>query len=87
MDNKTLVRASSGIYYSTNGNQVPFTSTGALGYSANPTFTSLDGFTPVYYWNQQSFPQSLQKPPVIDPSFLNGQAISYIPRNGDHCRR
>jgi len=83
IDNKTIVRASSGIYYSSNGNQVPFTSTGALGYSANPTFTSLDGFTPVYYWNQQSFPQSFEKPPVIDPSFLNGQAISYIPRNGD----
>ena len=34
------------------------------------------------YWNQQGFP-NFAKPPVIDPSFLNGQSISYIPRNGD----
>ena len=83
-DKKTLVRASSGIYYANSGNIVPFTDTGAAGYSTNPSFSSGDGgFTPLIYWNTQSFPQNFQKPPAIDPSFLNGQAISYIPRNGD----
>lgn len=80
---KTVIRASSGIVYANSGNQVPFTTTGADGYTALPTFNSVDGYTPVFYWNTQSFPQNFTKPPVIDPSFLNGQAISYIPRNGD----
>ena len=83
INSKTMIRASSGIYYANSGNQVPFLSTGALGYSANPSFNSVDGFTPVYYWNSQSFPPNYEKPPVIDPSFLNGQAITYIPPNGD----
>jgi len=83
VNNKTIIRASSGIYYADNGNQVPFTSSGALGYNAYPTFNSVDGYTPVFYLNQQSFPQNYEKPPIIDPSFLNGQAITYIPRNGD----
>ena len=83
-DRKTLVRASSGIYYANSGNIVPFLDTGAAGYSTNPSFQSGDGgFTPLIYWNADSFPQNFKKPPAIDPSFLNGQAISYIPRNGD----
>jgi hypothetical protein len=83
-DKKTMVRASSGIYYANSGNVVPFLDTAAAGYSANPSFQSGDGgFTPYYYWNKSSFPQNFQKPPAINPSFLNGQAISYIPRNGD----
>lgn len=81
---KTMVRASSGIYYANSGNVVPFLDTGAKGYSATPSFQSGDGgFTPLYYWNQASFPQNFQRPPAIDPSFLNGQNINYIPRNGD----
>jgi hypothetical protein len=81
---KTMVRASSGIYFANSGNVPPFADTGAAGYSADPTFQSGNGgFTPLMYWNQQSFPQNFEKPPAIDPSFLNGQSISYIPRNGD----
>ena len=84
LNQKTMVRASSGIYYANSGNVPPFLDTGAAGYSANPLFQSGNGgFTPVMYWNQQSFPQNFEKPPAIDPSFLNGQSISYIPRNGD----
>ena len=83
LNQKTMVRASSGIYYASTGNIVPFLDTGATGYSANPSFQSGDGgFTPLIYWNTQSFPQNFKVPPVIDPSFLNGQAINYIPRNG-----
>jgi hypothetical protein len=84
LDKRTMVRASSGIYYANSGNVVPFLDTGAAGYSAAPGFQSGDGgYTPLMYWNQQSFPQNFEKPPAVDPSFLNGQAISYIPRNGD----
>ena len=84
LNKKTMVRASSGIYYANSGNVPPFLDTAAAGYSANPSFLSGDGgFTPLYYWNQQSFPQNFEKPPAIDPSFLNGQNIGYIPRNGD----
>jgi hypothetical protein len=84
LNNKTMVRASSGMYYAATVNQVPFLDSGALGYSVTPAFQSGDGgFTPVMNWSQQSFPQNFQKPPAIDPSFLNGQAISYIPRSGD----
>jgi hypothetical protein len=84
LDKKTMVRASSGIYFASTGNVVPFLDTAALGYSATPTFQSGDGgYTPLMYWNNESFPQNFKKPPVIDPTFLNGQAINYIPRNGD----
>jgi hypothetical protein len=95
LNSKTMVRASSGIYYANSGNVVPFLDTAAAGYSANPSFLSGNGgFTPLYYWNQTpgtaytpgttfTFPQNFERPPAIDPSFLNGQNISYIPRNGD----
>lgn len=82
-DKKTMIRASSGIYYAEIANQVPFLDTGAAGYSANPSFQSPDSYTPIMYWNSQPFPSSYEKPPSKDPSFLNGQSISYIPRNGD----
>ena len=78
---KTIVRASAGIVYSNSGNVQPFLTTGALGYSGTPTFSSADGFTPIFYWNEEPFPQNFKKPPLIDPTFLNGQAISYIPRD------
>jgi len=84
LNKKTMVRASSGIYYANSGNVVPFLDTAAAGYSANPGFASGDGgFTPLIYWNAQKFPQNFQTPPAINPSFLNGQAIEYIPQNGD----
>ena len=78
---KTIIRASSGVIFSNSGNIQPFLTTGALGYSGTPSFNSADGFTPVYFWDTQSFPQSFKRPPLIDPTFLNGQAISYIPRD------
>jgi hypothetical protein len=83
LNDKTIIRASSGIIFSNSGNGQPFLTTGALGYSGTAAFNSADGFTPVYYLDTQSFPQSFKKPPLIDPTFLNGQAISYIPRYAD----
>jgi hypothetical protein len=71
---ETIIRASTGIVYSASGNVQPFITTGALGYSGTPTFSSADGYTPVFYWNKESFPQSFKKPPLVDPTFLNGQA-------------
>jgi hypothetical protein len=78
---KTIIRASSGIVFSNSGNIQPFLTTGALGYNGTPTFNSADGFTPVYFLNKSAFPQNFKKPPLVDPTFLNGQAISYIPRD------
>ncbi len=83
LDKKTMVRASTGLYYAATGNLVPFLDSGAAGYSASPSFSSPDGYTPVMYIDRDSFPQNFEKPPAIDPSFLNGQAIQWIPKNGD----
>jgi hypothetical protein len=73
---KTVVRASGGIYYSPS---VSVNSLPSYGYQAAPTFTSPDGFTPVFYWGTQSFP-SFPLPPFINPSFQNDQSITSISR-------
>lgn len=83
LDKKTVLRASGGIYYAASGNQ----SASAAGYTLNAAFDSADGFTPVYNWGTESFPQSFRRPPVEDPSFLNGQNIDYIPNNGARLPR
>jgi hypothetical protein len=79
-----MLRASGGIVYSNSGNMVPFTSTGADGYSALPTFYSTGGgFNPIFNLDTEAFPDNFNKPSITpNPSFLNGQAIDYIPRNG-----
>jgi|SRR5579871_562882 len=75
-DSKTVIRAAGGIYYQ-NSPQNLITSPFYAGYSANISFNSPDGFTPLYYINSGTFPQNFVRPPSLDPSFLNGQAISY----------
>jgi hypothetical protein len=84
LNDKTVLRASGGIVYSNSGNMVPFLSTGADGYSALPTFYSTGGgFNPVFNWDTGAFPNDFNKPSITpNPSFLNGQPIDYIPRNG-----
>ncbi|MEP6960537.1 MAG: carboxypeptidase regulatory-like domain-containing protein, partial [Acidobacteriota bacterium] len=78
-NNKTVIRASGGIYYAASGNSaVPTTA----GFSNTPSFSSPDGYTPLYYLDSGTFPQSFQRPPSLDPSFSNGLAISFIPRTG-----
>src|SRR6185295_19404675 len=52
------------------------------GFGNAPSFSSLDGYTPLYYLGTDSFPQNFARPPVLDPSFLNGQSTNFIPRNG-----
>ncbi len=79
LNNKTVIRASAGINYAVSGNSaVPPTA----GFSNTPSFSSADGYTPLYYLNAGTFPQTFQRPPALDPSFSNGLAISFIPRTG-----
>src|SRR5207245_9302907 len=73
-----VLRSSPVLCYAPSGNLV----ISDLGYENNILFSSPDGYTPVYNWNTQSFPRSWLPPRVINPSFLNGQAIDYIPRDG-----
>jgi len=76
---KTVIRASSGIYYASSVNSaVPPTA----GFGSTPSFSSGDGYTPLYALGSGTFPQSFSRPPVIDPSFLNGQSIAFVPRSG-----
>lgn len=76
MGSKTVIRASGGVYYA-----APAYGIYHAGYTNTPTFNSPDGYTPIYFWDRESFPQSFARPPIEDPSFLNGQAISYVPYN------
>jgi hypothetical protein len=82
LNDKTVIRASSGIYYASPPMQNLTGPALTAGFSATPSFSSPDGFTPLYYLDTGSFPQNFSRPPSTDPSFLNGQAISYVPVNG-----
>ncbi len=76
---KTVVRASGGMVYANSGNSaVPPTA----GFGNTPSFSSPDGYTPLYNLATGAFPQTFARPPVIDPTFLNGQSILYVPRTG-----
>jgi len=74
---KTVIRTSSGIYYANspeNNNTTAFFG----GFNTTAAFSSPDGFSPLYYLNTGTFPQTFLRPPSTSPSFLNGLAISYI---------
>jgi opacity protein-like surface antigen len=74
-----VIRASGGIYYANSGNAaVPPTA----GFGNTPSFVSPDRVTPLYYLDSGTFPQTFARPPVLDPTFLNGQSILYVPRTG-----
>jgi len=82
LNDKTVIRASSGIYYASPPMHNLTGPSSTAGFSSTPSFSSPDGFTPLYYLDSGSFPQNFSRPPSTDPSFLNGQAISYVPANG-----
>src|SRR6185312_8736182 len=81
LNSKTFIRASSGIYYSSASEQYNTGPAQTAGFSASPSFSSPDGFTPLYYVNSGTFPQNFARPPLTDPSFLNVQSIFYTPAN------
>jgi hypothetical protein len=85
MNEKTVIRASSGIVYANwGGGGLTYINT--AGFSATPAFSSADGFTPLFSigpGGSGKFPQNFIRPPSTDPTFLNGQAISFSSRDGD----
>ena len=84
LNKKTLIRASWGLYY--NGTGDP-TSIQNPGYTSTPAFSSPDNFTPVFNLGADSFPQSFNRPPVLDPAFSNGQAAPYAPEDANRLPR
>ena len=79
LDQKTVIRVSGGIYHSMSGNG---TSVPTSGFGVNPSFSSSDSNLPLYYIETGTFPQNFMRPPLLDPSFLNGQSTNMIPRKG-----
>ena len=79
LNTKTVIRASSGIYYArgiNSGNPTTY------GFSNTPSFSSGDGFTPLYNLGTGTFPAVLSLP-SLDPSFRNGQSLNYVPASGN----
>jgi hypothetical protein len=70
---KTVIRASGGIFYAPG--MTPRID--ATGFTATPSFSSPDGFSPVYNWGN-TWPQNWARPPFVDPSFANGQTVSAL---------
>jgi hypothetical protein len=75
---KTILRASSGIYYS----DQPITGIYNAGYTSSPSFSSADNFTPVYNWSTSGFPQNFRRPPILTADFQNNQSISWMVPSG-----
>ncbi len=73
IDPKTVIRGSGGIFYAPGVTP----RIDATGFTATPSFTSPDGFSPVYNWTSP-WPQNWARPPFIDPSFANGQSVAAI---------
>jgi hypothetical protein len=74
LNERTVLRGSYGIMYSrrgaVGGRAGARNGTGTLGFSANASFPSADGFTPSYNWNNGVPPYA--KPPFFDPSLNAG---------------
>jgi hypothetical protein len=71
VDSKTVVRAAYSVMYThrgaVGGRGGGRTGTGTLGFSASPSFTSLDqGISPAFYWDRGV--PSYEKPPFYDPT-------------------
>ncbi len=71
---KTVIRTSAGIYYSDATDTGGYTA----GFSASPSFSSADNYTPVYNWGTSGFPQNYSLPPQLRPDFQNGQSITWL---------
>lgn len=82
IDSKTVFRGGWGIFYQAIGNG------GCSGGGAcNPGFAytrtiNSDGVNPAFQWDTGiPYPSNYQPPPVIDPTYSNGQTVYYM---GDH---
>lgn len=71
---KTIIRASSGIYYADESDSGGYTA----GFTSSPSFSSPDNYTPVYNWSTTGFPQNYNRPPQLTPGFQNGQSIVWL---------
>ncbi len=70
---KTVIRASGAIFYAPGMSQ----RIDATGFTATPSFSSSDSYTPVYNW-AGTWPQNWNRPPILDPSFANGQSVAAL---------
>ena len=85
LDSKTVVRAAWGIYYAAGNHTTGGFCLGcSFGFTAAPERISPDGYSPAFNWDGGFQPPAgFVPPPVIDPSFANGQSPWYInPRSG-----
>ncbi len=82
LDSKTVIRGGYTIMYThrgaVGGRGGARTGTGTLGFSANPNYTSLDAFSPPFYWDTGLPPY--RKPPFFDPTL--GTAFNGINATG-----
>ena len=74
LNNKTIIRASSGIYYSDATDTGGYTA----GFTSSPSFSSPDNYTPVYNWGTAGFPTNYNLPPQLKPDFQNNQSITWL---------
>lgn len=74
LSSKTIIRASTGIYYSDETDSGGYTA----GFTSSPSFSSPDNYTPVYNWGTASFPQNYSLPPQLTPGFQNNQSITWL---------
>jgi hypothetical protein len=88
LGSKTVLRGGWGIFYQAIGNG------GCSGGGAcNPGFAytrsiASDGINPAFQWDAGiPYPSNYKAPPVIDPSYSNGQNMYYMPDNYAHAPR
>jgi hypothetical protein len=78
LNSKTIIRASSGLYYSDLTDGGGYTA----GFTASPAFSSPDGYSPVYNWGTASFPTNYLLPPQLNPAFQNNQSVTWLLPSG-----
>jgi hypothetical protein len=79
LNQKTVIRTSAGLFYAPGVTP----RLDATGFTATPSFSSPDGFSPVYNW-ANPWPNNWTRPPSIDPSSANGQTVSNLSTSAAH---